>query len=70
MDFNTFIISGPSTDSASVGKLLGGILSPAGKEVAEATQCLTDTFSITGQSTIPVICGINNGEHGKFLSQI
>ena len=66
LDFNNFIITGPSTDSASVGKLLNGELATgAGKEVTDATQCLTDTFTVTGQSTLPYICGINNGQHGK-----
>ena len=37
--------------------------------MAEATQCLTDTFTITNQENLPVICGINSGYHvyfGKF----
>jgi len=67
LDFNNFIITGPSTDSASVGKLLNGELATgAGKEVTDATQCLTDTFTVTGQSTLPYICGINNGQHVYF----
>ena len=40
-----------------------------GTPVAEATQCLTDTFTITNQENLPVICGINSGYHvyfGKF----
>jgi hypothetical protein len=40
-----------------------------GKLAAQATQCLTDTFSVTNPSglTPPSICGTNTGEHSKFL---
>ena len=34
--------------------------------VTEAGQCLTDTFSISGQNTVPLICGTNTGEHVYF----
>ena len=71
MDFSRFVISGPSTSTVSVGKLLAGKVkflqkirkklqiflkifflkllagAAAGKEAATATQCLTDTFSVT-----------------------
>ena len=52
-------------------KILGGQLNgvTTGVNVAEATQCLTDTFTITNQENLPVICGINSGYHvyfGKF----
>jgi hypothetical protein len=59
LDFSTFVISGPSTLTASVAT------GPTGKEVSFATQCLTDTFSLTGPigSVPPVICGTNTGEH-------
>ena len=36
-----------------------------GAVVGDVTQCLTDTFSITNQNTVPVICGTNSGFHGK-----
>ena len=29
-------------------------------------QCLTDTFSITNQNRVPLICGTNTGEHVYF----
>ena len=50
---------------------MGGQLTgvTTGTPVAEATQCLTDTFTITNQENLPVICGINSGYHvyfGKF----
>ena len=64
--FSSFIISGPSTSSVSVGLMLAGNFNPAGKAVTDATQCLTDTFTITNQVTVPTICGINTGYHGNF----
>jgi len=68
LDFSNFVISGPSTTSASIGKALNGIIVgiAAGALVSEATQCLTDTFSITNQENLPVICGINSGYHVYF----
>ena len=35
----------------------------------EDGQCQTDTFSVTapGNDAPPVICGINSGEHSKFI---
>ena len=36
-----------------------------GKAVSDVTQCRTDTFSITNQQSVPQICGINSGYHGK-----
>ena len=49
-------------------KALNGIIVgiAAGALVSEATQCLTDTFSITNQENLPVICGINSGYHVYF----
>ena len=64
--FSTFVISGPSTSSVSVGLMLAGNFNPGGKEVSDGTQCLTDTFTITNQVTVPMICGTNSGYHGKF----
>lgn len=75
LDFDMFVISGPSTLSDSVGVTLNG--APVtditkGVAVATASQCLTDTFSISnpGGQNPPVICGSNNGEHGKITKQI
>ena len=36
-----------------------------GIAVSESGRCLTDTFTIGNQDTVPVICGTNSGEHGK-----
>jgi len=63
------VISGPSTNTLSVGKTLNGNLlvkAAAGATAGEATQCLTDTFTITNQENLPVICGVNSGYHVYF----
>ena len=69
LDFNTFVISGPNTVTASIGFAAGGSLSKvAGAPVSAITQCLTDTFSVTGTpgGNPPVICGTNTGYHSKL----
>ena len=68
LDFQTFVITGPSTISTSITNLgvLNGDLAPVagGTNVAEgAGRCLTDTFSITNQRSVPAICGTNTGAH-------
>ena len=71
MDFNTFVIAGPSTVTTSVLKQAGGSATPGGgTPMALATQCQTDTFSVTGGTgnSPPVICGTNTGYHSKFPS--
>lgn len=58
--------TGPSTSTTSVFKMLGQALNSAGGvAVSEATQCLTDGFSVTNQNTMPLICGTNSGYHGE-----
>ena len=68
--FSAFVITGPSTTSTSIDLMLNGNWGAAGSKVAEATQCLTDTFSITNQDTVPVICGTNTGFHGMCNKEI
>jgi len=48
------------------------VATAAGKAISTATQCLTDTFSLTGPggSVPPVICGTNTGEHSKSFYEI
>ena len=46
--------------------MLAGNFNPGGVEVADTTQCQTDTFTITNQNTVPMICGINSGYHGEL----
>jgi len=67
LDFSSFVITGPSTLTATaVFSLNGAANTIAGVAVSLATQCLTDTFSVTGYtSSPPVICGTNTGYHSK-----
>ena len=68
LDFQSFVIAGPSTLTASSGYEVGGsAATAAGKKISLATSCLTDTFSLTGPSgsVPPTICGTNTGEHSK-----
>ena len=70
MDFNTFVIAGPSTLTLSLGYETGGsVTTAAGVPFNSATTCQTDSFTITGNpgGTPPVICGTNSGYHGKAL---
>lgn len=69
LDFSSFVITGPSTATVSTVKLFSGLPSNsvggAGVSAAEATQCLTDTFSVTnpGGNSPPQICGTNTNQH-------
>ena len=69
LDFNTFVITGPSTLTDTSTKILNGATNAGGVEVSTASQCLTDSFSVTspGGSTNPVLCGVNSGEHSKYI---
>ncbi len=67
LDFNTFIITGPSTLTISVNfETAGSVTNAAGVAFTQATMCQTDTFSMTGipGGIPPVICGTNSGYHG------
>lgn len=68
LDFDQFVITGPSSDTNSIGKAVDGVIRQAnakGNAVTPATQCLTDTFQVSnpGGAAPPVICGTNTGEH-------
>jgi len=67
LDFNTFVITGPATMTLTIGKHVHGVVNEGAgqKEVAQRTQCLTDTFTISNQVSVPVICGTNTGYHGR-----
>ncbi len=69
LDFQSFVITGPSTLTLSVGKTTNGVLTLAGTEVAEATQCLDDVFTVTNAPNLPYICGTNSGEHGTTFAK-
>ncbi len=74
LDFVTFSIAGPSTNTNSEFKILNG--SPVeqgftmGYPVSSATQCLTDTFSVThtGGANSDLLCGVNTGQHCECSS--
>ncbi len=71
LDFNTFVIAGPSTNTNSVTKvkaMAGVVVESADISVTDHSQCLTDTFSVTnggGGINPPTICGTNSGEHSN-----
>ena len=67
LDFNSFVISGPSTVSLSIAKMLNGVLNaPTGKEVSQKSTCATDSFSVSNSPNIPNLCGTLSGEHGNY----
>ena len=66
LDFENFVITGPSTNTASVGLQIFGVTAAAGKEYNNAGACLTDVFTVSS-SNVPPICGTVTGEHGEFL---
>lgn len=69
LDFSDFVITGPQTSSVSSIKTTKGELDAAAPALGQslATQCLTDTFSVTsGGITPPIICGTNTGEHSEI----
>jgi hypothetical protein len=71
MDFNTFVITGPSTLTATIGFETGGTQTYlGGVKYNYATQCQTDTFSMTGVpgGIPPVMCGTNSGYHSKLTN--
>ena len=74
LDFDTFVITGPTTLSTSFVPVLNGKqVAVLGNGVSGALtgQCLTDSFSVTNAgSSAPTICGTNSGEHSKPSSRI
>merc|ERR1711963_235015 len=66
LDFTNFVISGPSTISTSIGKIVGGSVGATGKEVSQKTTCATDSFSISNAPSVPTICGTLTGDHVYF----
>ena len=66
LDFNTFAITGPSTETLSTTKVLNGQVNVgAGKESNLASNCATDVFTITNAENLPEMCGTLTGEHGN-----
>ena len=65
LDFNSFIITGPSTVTTSYAKALNGQIAADGMEINPATSCATDIFTITNAPNLPELCGTLSGEHGN-----
>ena len=64
LDFDNFVITGPSTVTDTIGNSANGMLAAAGQATTNAGRCLTDTFAVTSGSTAPpAICGTNTGQH-------
>lgn len=66
LDFETFVLTGPSTSTRTVVLLVGGDAKTAGDPLfSTASQCKTDLFSVTnpGGASPPAICGTNSNEH-------
>ena len=48
LDFNQFMIAGPSTSTVSIGGTINGdLVASGGASATTASQCLTDTFSVS-----------------------
>jgi hypothetical protein len=66
LDFQNFVITGPSTDTTVVGNAnFNNLVNAGGRAVTATGQCQTDTFSVTnpGGTAPPLICGTNTGQH-------
>ncbi len=59
---------GPSTTATSYAHMLNGYLSNLanGVTVAPTGRCTTDSFTVSNQYNLPIICGTMTGEHGKY----
>jgi len=69
LDFNTFVITGPSTNTNSETKILNGVVSSSAAKTANyASTCATDIFTITNAPNLPELCGTLTGEHVYFDS--
>jgi hypothetical protein len=68
---NNFVITGPNTVTAQLFyNAAGSVVTDTGIKASLATNCMTDTFSVTGSggTTPPVICGTNSGYHSKAFT--
>ena len=77
LDFETFVISGPSTVTRSMMSAIFGVASGStsttadtSRDVSYATNCLTDTFTISHTDNVPVLCGDLADDHRKDLFHI
>ena len=69
LDLTTFAITGPSTLTDTVGKMIGGQVTDGvttGKLFNYAGNCFTDSFTVSGAVGVPPLCGTLSGEHGMY----
>ena len=68
LDFETFNILGPSTDTATVASVSNNVVLQNGAPSNLNTVCLDDAFSVSnpGGQSPPIICGNNNDMHSKI----
>ena len=68
-------MSGPSSSTTSIGRILNGMLINDdvvvlnnSQPITGSTRCVTDRFQVTnpGGMSPPIICGQNTGEHSKL----
>ena len=67
LDFNTFMIAGPTTSTVTDTNVLHGVPTAGGTAAVRFGNCDTDQFTVTnpGGTGSRVICGTNTGEHSK-----
>lgn len=65
LDLSTFVITGPATSTTSIGSTIGGQLGTTAGTDDAATygRCLTDSFVVSNQANLPIMCGTMTGEH-------
>ena len=69
LDFDTFVITGPSTTTTSSTNLkhIGGTFdSASGKKVSLRSVCATDIFNVAYATSVPSLCGTLTGDHGMY----
>ena len=79
LDFDSFVLTGPSTSSATVGAAVNGQLvkrndmigqvPASAASVTQQSQCLTDVFNVVspGNGNPPTLCGNLNNEHRNLF---
>ena len=67
LDFVSFIITGPQTATASVGKNSGVLFQGAQKNTFNFTgKCITDAFTVGGGVGVPPLCGTLTGTYTLY----
>lgn len=71
LDFETFVIAGPSTQTTTNSKMFGGMTHATGQAVVSGYGvCVTDSFGVSGalgKTSSPNICGTNSGYHSRQI---